>query len=240
MARRERASTSGTPMVGVTPPPRCRLAEGTCEAGRSGIGGQRSGGRTRRPRRAARPLRTAPSMVAGHPVSVHAPATARPGQAVPGPGSEAAVPGRARKVALRSLVTRESTSRASAGLGQQPAQLGGDPRHQVVGPAAEQVVGSRHRHRHVLRPGRTAGPPRPDDAVRSKTHWTGEPTPARSGQRVTGPVEDQVDVDDGRGAELAEPVLVGRSSPAAGWRRRRRGERPRSPRRPRAVRLGGA
>src|SRR5262249_38831270 len=46
-------------------------------------------------RAAARPLRTAPSMVAGQPVSVQAPARNRPGMPVTGPGRCAAVPGTA-------------------------------------------------------------------------------------------------------------------------------------------------
>ena len=139
MARRERASTSGTPMVGVTPPPRCGLLATMSSA--SGEGDPRRG----------RPLRTAPSMVAGHPVSVHAPATARPARAVRGPGPQGgrARPGSEGGVAF---LGDEGVDQAGAGrLGQEPSQLRGDPRHQLVGMAAEQVVGGRDRHRHILR-----------------------------------------------------------------------------------------
>ena len=45
------------------------------------------------------PLRTAPSMVSGQPVSVHAPASASPGTAVAAPGRSAPEPGACRNVA---------------------------------------------------------------------------------------------------------------------------------------------
>ncbi len=76
-------------------------------------------------RAAATPLRTAPSMVAGQPVAVHAPASERPAKAVDDSGLIGAVPGRAAKVARRSLVTTESTRRAPATAG----EAGGPKRH---------------------------------------------------------------------------------------------------------------
>ena len=81
-------------------------------AGRAGTG--RRSGAHRPPPRATRdrddrgagasaaaawPLRTAPSMVAGQPVSHQAPASRTPGRAVADRGRSAAVPGPARKVA---------------------------------------------------------------------------------------------------------------------------------------------
>src|ERR1019366_5898451 len=63
------------------------------------------------------PLSTAPSMVAGHPVSHHAPARRRPGSEGRERGRRAAVPGVARNVAARSRVTTPSMSRAVRATG---------------------------------------------------------------------------------------------------------------------------
>src|SRR5215472_5787792 len=52
------------------------------------------------------PLRTAPSIVSGQPVSVHAPASTSPGTEVAAPGRIAPIPGTCRNVARRSLVTK--------------------------------------------------------------------------------------------------------------------------------------
>src|SRR5581483_222616 len=67
--------------------------------------------RARRYRAAARPLRTALSIVAGQPVSVHVPARATFGRAVCTPGLT--VPGRSAIVAFGSRLTRDQTSSAS-------------------------------------------------------------------------------------------------------------------------------
>ena len=142
-----------------------------------------------------------------------------------GPGRRPAVPGRARKVALRSLVTRESTTRARPVSGRSRASSAVIQSTRSSGRRPSRSSAAETDTARYCGPVRTAGHPRPDDAVRSKTHWTGERTPASSGQRRHRPVEDQMHVDDGRGAQLAEPVLVGRPSPAAAWRRRHRGER---------------
>ena len=48
---------------------------------------------SRRARTALRPLRTAPSIVSGQPVSVHEPASTRPGSSVAAFGRSRAVPG---------------------------------------------------------------------------------------------------------------------------------------------------
>ena len=86
-ARRERI---GTVRVGITPPPReARARPVAIEAPR---------------RRRDRPLRTAPSIVAGQPVSVHAPARARFAMPVTGPRRRRREPGVPRKVASCSRV----------------------------------------------------------------------------------------------------------------------------------------
>src|SRR5581483_8174770 len=70
------------------------------------------GGNVSRRRRAAkRPLRTALSIVAGQPVSVHAPARTMFGRDVSTPGRT--TPGRRAIVALGSRLTRDHTSSAS-------------------------------------------------------------------------------------------------------------------------------
>src|SRR5262245_26695841 len=61
-----------------------------------------------RARAAARPERTALSIVAGQPVSVHAPARARPGRTSPGAGRR--TPGRSAIVASGSRLTRDQSS----------------------------------------------------------------------------------------------------------------------------------
>ena len=75
-------------------------------------------------RTAFSPLRTAPSIVSGHPVSVQAPATTRPAVAVAAPGRSRPSPGTWRIVALRSLVTKQSTTRACAAAGNNSASAG--------------------------------------------------------------------------------------------------------------------
>ena len=90
---------------GVAPAP---LAE-------SGAGHDVTGSRIALPsnvRAAVRPLRTAPSMVAGQPVCVHAPALTTPGRSVSGPGRWRGGPGRPAKVACGSRLTRDQSSSA--------------------------------------------------------------------------------------------------------------------------------
>jgi hypothetical protein len=63
-------------------------------------------------RAAARPERTALSIVAGQPVAVQAPARVTSGREVSGPGLFAAVPGRSATVAFGSRLTRDQRSSA--------------------------------------------------------------------------------------------------------------------------------
>ena len=97
---------------------------------------------------AAWPLRTAPSIVAGQPVSVQAPARNRPFMCVRGPGRSRPAPGAARKVAAFSRVTSKRSMRASRGAGsRRPA------RHQAPrsSPCSRHIrLGARQRHRKVL------------------------------------------------------------------------------------------
>ena len=156
---------------------------------------------------AARPLRTAPSMVAGQPVSVHAPATARPGQEVAGPGRSRAVPGRARKVAARSLVTRESTSRAPAASGSRRPSSAAT--HWVRSSGRRPSRSSAAEIDTATYCGPCGSLGIPDEAVRSNTHSAGDPRPAKSGQRVTGRSKTRCTSTTGEVPRSARSVLVG-------------------------------
>src|SRR5579875_476167 len=131
---------------------------------------------------AASPERTAPSMVAGHPVAVHAPATNTPSRPVAGPLRSAAVPGLPRKVAACSRLTTASTSAASRASGNRSQMAAKKVRTSSSGRAPDQLVASeRETTRHWLRlEGGT-----PAACVRSKTYWTGEDTAAANGRSVT-------------------------------------------------------
>src|SRR5581483_2101700 len=85
-------------------------------------GERRRRGRASTASAAARPLRTAPSIVAGQPVSVQAPASASPGSAVRAPGRSGRVPGAARNVARGSRVTYASTTAACCAAGRRSAR----------------------------------------------------------------------------------------------------------------------
>ncbi|MCW2897552.1 MAG: hypothetical protein JWO75_7041 [Actinomycetia bacterium] len=73
---------------------------------------------------AFRPLRTAPSIVSGQPVSVQEPARTRPGSAVAAFGRSFAVPGTWRNVARFSRVTKNSVTVASLAAGNSSASAG--------------------------------------------------------------------------------------------------------------------
>ena len=73
---------------------------------------------------AARPLRTALSIVAGQPVSVHAPARKSRSTGVRGPGRSTCVPGAARNVARGSWVTATSSSPAPRADGSRRSSAG--------------------------------------------------------------------------------------------------------------------
>src|SRR5262249_18829461 len=73
---------------------------------------------------AARPLRTAPSIVAGQPVAVHAPARKRPGAAVREGGRSAREPGAWRNVAAGSRVVKKSRTCASRAAGSKASRAG--------------------------------------------------------------------------------------------------------------------
>ena len=63
------------------------------------------------------PLRTAPSMVAGHPVAVQSPARKTRGHPVTAPGRYASMPGRGEYVAFTSLITVDFTRLAGRASG---------------------------------------------------------------------------------------------------------------------------
>ena len=100
---------------------------------RSGPSGPTPGAR-RGPRR-PRPARCAPRPPWSPAIRCRSTPRRRPGRAggVVAAGRSLAVPGAARKVAWRSLVTSESSSSGAGRPGQEAVQLGGDPGHQVVG-----------------------------------------------------------------------------------------------------------
>ncbi len=139
---------------------------------------------------AASPLRTAPSIVAGQSVSVHAPASASPGSSVAGPGRNARVPGVWRNVAVRSRVTNTSIASASRAAGS--SRRISSTKMLRISPAGRSIHSSAA-DREIARycPPARAGcsptdPAIPLDAVRSKTHCTGDPTTARKGPLSTG------------------------------------------------------
>ena len=187
----------------------CRVAE------RSGERGQDS---------RAPPGRCAPRLPWSPATRCRSTLRPRPGRAgwCAGPAAARAVPGAARKVAARSLVTIESTSTGAGGAGAAAGPARPSTTDQVAGwrPRSSSAADSetaRYCGRRVR--ARTSETGRP---VRSKTHWTGRAN-ARH-QRPAGdlPVEDQVDVDDGRRPEIGQPVLVGHAAgrqqgPAASW-----------------------
>src|SRR5207245_9554224 len=116
--RRVRLQLAHPPAVGMLEleqPPRARL-EGAVERGHGRDSCHlkilsRAGASGAAP--AARPLRTAPSIVAGQPVSVQAPARTTFGCAVCVPARAARVPGRPANVAAGSRLTRDQRSFAS-------------------------------------------------------------------------------------------------------------------------------
>ena len=89
------------------------------------------------------PLRTAPSMVAGQPVSVQAPARATPPTGVAAPGRRAACPGAAAKVACGSLTTAVASSAGRAGAGQEQLELGAHRRRELGARAPRSPRGRR-------------------------------------------------------------------------------------------------
>ena len=118
-------------------------------------------------RAAARPLRTAPSIVAGQPVAVHAPASASPGIPVRWLGRRAPTPGAARKVASCSRTTSKRSTRASRARGQELAERRQETLPQLVAtqlrlrarrPTAR-PRGAGRRSARSLRCGRTATGP---------------------------------------------------------------------------------
>src|SRR6185503_20113730 len=130
-------------------------------------------------RAATVPLRTALSIVAGQPVSVHAPASHTAGCRVAAPGRSRRVPATCRKVAAGSLCTMKSSTCASRAAGNSAANAGRKsprssarlrPSHSVA--AESDTVSTWPRDA-------------PEAAVRSKIHWSGVSQPAASGRSVT-------------------------------------------------------
>ena len=89
-------------------------------------------------------------MVSGQPVSVHEPASTRPGSAVADFGRSLAVPGTCRNVARRSRVTKNSVTSACAGGGEKFSQRGDELLAQLGHRQVHVLVGRRQRDRQVL------------------------------------------------------------------------------------------
>ena len=131
-------------------------------------------------RAAVRPLRTAPSIVGGQPVSVQAPARWRPGTAVRGPGRSLCVAGRDAERRPRLVRDGEVEHFGAASGRQQPLERGQIARPQVGDGRADLLdrMGERDRESTVLR-GR-----RPLRSGRRST-GTGESRAAASGSSST-------------------------------------------------------
>ena len=164
-------------------------------------------------RAAARPLRSAPSIVAGQPVSVHAPASHRPGMSVFGPGRSAARcrarPERGGALLGHQRVDHRGPAAAGRSRGSSAvtsATISSSGRRPMV------LVGGRQRHGQVLaRPG--AARARPDDAVRSKSHCSRGVDPGQEREVGDPAVVGQVHVDDRRACRAR------RAGPGGRWRR---------------------
>jgi hypothetical protein len=126
-------------------------------------------------RAAACPLRTAPSIVAGQPVSVQAPASDSPGTSVCAGGLSPPAPGAARNVARGERVTVESSSVALRARGSICTSASVDRAticalgSFISATAADSEIASSW-------PVST-----PAASVRSKIHWSGEETTAATG-----------------------------------------------------------
>ena len=186
-----------------------RATVGSCDHAPSRIAhrAEPSGAAERRERAAAAACRCAPrppSWRASRCRSTPRRGTGRDG--VRWPGASAPLPGAARNVA-RALPGDEEVERPRrrAAAGKQLGQRGRIARDELGGRPADLAVGGRQRHRQVLARRRS-----PDDAVRSKTHCTGVPTPAANGGSVTRPVVHDVHVDDRRCARAAAQPIRGR------------------------------
>ena len=149
------------------------------------------------------PLRTAPSMVAGHPVSVHAPARKQIRQAGPrtGPPRQAA-----RGLAKGGLVLARDVEPAHL----RPACAAGNTRASSPRNCSRKASVGNWAYAPAPESETASAWPSvsPAAAVRSNTHCTGVPTPAANGVGHHRPVVDHVQVYDWHGAQLGEARRV--------------------------------
>src|SRR5271166_6328483 len=122
---------------------------------------------------AAWPLSTAPSSVAGQPVAVQVPASTSPATAVSGPGRSAPTPGRERKVAACSRVTRKLSTVASRARGSRAVSAG---RKRSRSSSTLIPISRSAPDSDTARYWQPAGAPAA--RLRSKRYCTGVPTPA--------------------------------------------------------------
>ncbi len=178
-------------------------------------------------RAAASPLRTAPSIVAGQPVSVQAPARNRFGTRVSARRRRRRVLGACAE-GRRGLAGREEAlEHGVARRGQQAPELGLEAcARSGVGRDADPAVRGRQRHREIL-PALEARSPR----CGRRSTASGEPTAAANSCGKIAPVPDDVQVHDRRACR-APPAPRGRARPA----REGASRRPRAARRARSRR----
>ena len=158
------ATTSPSPRTGLTPVTSTRWEAGLpLSASRA----------------AARPLRTAPSIVAGHPVAVHAPASASPGIPVRWLGRRAPAPGAARNVAVCSRTTSKRSTRAPRARGKSSPSAG---RKRSRSSSRLSCASRSAPDSETARCWPSVSPLSP---VRSNSHWTGERMPAARSKSVT-------------------------------------------------------
>ena len=141
---------------------------------------------------AACPLRTAPSIVAGQPVSVHAPAKVEPGDPRPGAGAVRGATGHGPERGVPLLGDAAVEHRAAGRRGSN------SPRAPTIwrrasGRVARSLVGGRKRDGQVL-----PAAWRPAGAVRSNTNCTGAVDDGGEGEVGDPAVEHEVHVDDRR------------------------------------------
>ena len=195
----------------------------------SGVGARSPGAIA--PRGRVTPLRTAPSIVAGHPVSVHAPARYRPAtRARPGAAAR-----RCRALPERGALLARHEEQLDAGGPRLAGRAARAPATNCERSSSRGLADVRV-GAPTARP-RGTGPARARPTrVRSNTHCTGVPTPAANGEVGHPPVVDDVHVDDRGRAEVAAARARRQRARRAAARRRRRAARRARPRRRRRRR----
>ena len=158
-------------------------------------------------RTAFSPLRTAPSIVSGHPVSVQAPARTRPARGGGGRGPQPPHPGhlahRGPALPGDEAIDDPRLRRRGEQLGQRGQELLAQPGGRDVGVG----VRRRQRDRQVLAFAQARRPGPVEHPLDRRVHRRGERQPGHP------PVVDHVHVDDGRGGDLQPLCWPGGATP---------------------------